>query len=106
MLIPGALPTRHAMRVLLATDGSNGAQAAAKMLAALPFEADSEIHILAVTEPATQNRVNEIHAFAREALSHCSASLRFSTHGGNPADVILNTAEETGAELIAVGASG
>ena len=94
------------MRVLLATDGSNGAQAAAKMLAGLPFEADSEIHILAVTEAAAQNRVAEIQAAAREALSHSSAALRFSTHAGSPADVILNVAEESGAELIVVGASG
>jgi nucleotide-binding universal stress UspA family protein len=94
------------MRVLLATDGSNGAQAAAKMLAGLPFESSSEIHVLAVCDAATQSRVTDIHASAREALSHSSAALRCSSRGGNPADVILTVAEETGAELIVVGASG
>src|SRR5688500_9858525 len=94
------------MRVLLATDGSNGAQAASKMLSSLPFEADSEINVLAVTDAATQNRVAEIHASAREAQPHSRGSLRFSTRPGNPSNVILNVAEGTRTELIVVGASG
>jgi nucleotide-binding universal stress UspA family protein len=99
------------MRILYATDGSAGALAAAQLLVLLPLETDSQLTILTVTQPTLMPPEEEAEGqeatkISQSILSHSRARLRTQVRQGNPAEEILQAAEEQSTDLIVVGSSG
>ena len=120
------------LKVLFATDGSVHSAGAGKMLASLPFPADSELTVLHVLTTAFEDiperyvmeisdRIKKIVADARERELKTSKEIiessaapleaRFSkieklSMFGDPATEILNVARSSKADIIAVGTSG
>jgi nucleotide-binding universal stress UspA family protein len=111
------------MRILLATDGSDGARAATEYLAAFPLPADAEIRVLsAVLVPAWPPavdlpRVREMNEALRDAAREVTTEARDRLAGrwlavatqvvdGEPRTVIREAAEALPADLVVVGARG
>ena len=114
------------MKILLATDGSDCASAAAKSIAGRPWTKASEIKVLGVADivlPAMEPWYGEPGLFMRlhkEALEHeqeataeaakivSSTGLTVSTAvlSGNPKAVIVDEAKDWQADLIVVGSYG
>src|SRR6056297_373888 len=112
------------MRVLLATDGSDCAIGAAKVLRELNFRSDLELDVLMVTYiPETfsagriqpwypewqqheDKRVAEHQAFIAELFAARCASPKFSHRTGSVAHEILEEAKAFEADLIVMGARG
>jgi nucleotide-binding universal stress UspA family protein len=114
------------MKVLLATDGSDCARAAAKSIAGRPWTKGSEIKVLGVADiilPAMEPWYGEPGLFMRlqkEAIEHeqeataeaakivSSTGLTVSTAvlSGNPKAVIVDEAKDWQADLIVVGSYG
>jgi nucleotide-binding universal stress UspA family protein len=112
---------RRAMRVVFATDGSDGAAAAATWLAAFPLPAEARALVLAAPElPPSALDVPNVRDFkralldeARTVVGSAAATLRprFRTLetrviAGDPREVIVRTAEDWDADLVVVGARG
>jgi len=119
------------MKMILATDGSEYSEAAAREVARLGIPAGSEVRIVSVAEtpqhvitgvpyPVPLN-VGDLEAAVRErataAVARAEAILRGGASGGqitiatkvlsgSPKQVIVEEAEEFGADLIVVGACG
>jgi len=93
------------MRILYATDGSQGALNGARFLAALPLW-DCTLSILTVVKDGGVRDGEAALASAREALSHSTAGLETEVRFGNPMEQILHAAEEHPTDLIVLGASG
>ena len=120
------------MKVLLATDGSDSAHATAELLASMPFHPDTEFLILSVSYSAFSDipeqftmgisdkikedvaRIKTIEyekAYQIMEQSKAILSKRFAhTEGlirvGDPSIEILNAAERSHADIIAVGCRG
>jgi nucleotide-binding universal stress UspA family protein len=118
------------MKILLATDGSDCSKAAVQAVAARPWPKGSEIRVISAMEypyvPTTETWVlpesyfNEIEEATKaqaetavkeavETLKSGTASgLEFSTEvkSGSAKDVILDEAENWGADLIILGSHG
>ncbi len=105
------------MRILYATDGSAGAQAAGCFLAALPFTADTHLHIITATNPKASSDSYDSPAFATTILTAMRATLSSFPGGVTTATVtggsthtiseaILAAASDFRADLIVLGASG
>ena len=109
------------MRVLLATDGSDDARAAAAWLSQFPLPGGSELRVVsAVTRPASTLDVRPVQAFlisltaeAERAADAARAARapRFQTVDtqvaeGDARDVILRAAAAWPADLIVLGARG
>ncbi len=95
------------MRILYATDGSKAGIAGAELLATLPLEPDWTVTVLTVTAPdAPEAAADRVLEGARQALSHCTASLETAVRHGNPATEILHAAEEHPTGLIVLGHQG
>jgi nucleotide-binding universal stress UspA family protein len=109
------------MRVLLATDGSSDAKAAAQWLDHLPLPADREVLVVTVINtplmPAVPEVAGELHsaliAEARRLADDSAADLvrpGSSATGrvveGDPRDEIVAAAKSWGADLIVLGARG
>jgi nucleotide-binding universal stress UspA family protein len=94
------------MRILYVTDGSTGALAGAALLNRLPLDTDWRITILTVVSRDEPGQGQAALTSAREALSHCTASLETRVRHGHPAEEILREAEEHPTELVVVGAQG
>jgi nucleotide-binding universal stress UspA family protein len=94
------------MRILYATDGSEGALAAAPLLNSLPLDEDCELVILTVVPPGDEAKGQAAVTTTRDALSHCTAGLTPLIRHGHVADTILRTAEEHPTSLIVVGSRG
>jgi nucleotide-binding universal stress UspA family protein len=120
------------LKILYATDGSEYALAAGKLLARIPFPTDSEVTILHAAGSSfadiperyyleIADRVKEIAAKitemeyrraegimndARGCLEGKFAKMSDLVRSGDPAEVILNAAGSMGADIIALGSSG
>ena len=109
------------MRVLLATDGSDDAQAAAACLAGFPLPEDTTVHVVTVAaltpssldistvRDFTASLRHEAHAVANAAAAVLAK--RFRTVEalvleGDPREQLVRAAEEWPADLIVVGARG
>jgi nucleotide-binding universal stress UspA family protein len=109
------------LRVLLATDGSKDARAAAEFLREFPLPETAEILVLTVVDlPATTLDVPPVREFmatlraeghravdeARAALGPRGARVTERVAEGHPRAEILRALEEWGADLVVVGARG
>jgi nucleotide-binding universal stress UspA family protein len=128
------LASAYRMKILLATDGSDGAMAAVKSLAARPWPAGSKIKIISVVEliaPGTEMNAasssaiypvslldeiwNDARVRAREAVADAKKKLEAAgmkiidgaeTPEGDPRSVLLEKANEWDADLIVLGSHG
>lgn len=113
----------HGLRIVLATDGSADAAAAVSLISALALRPADEITVIAVVppmpvlgaelEPPHGTAAPSLSDAARLIVEETAAQLRQrgmtarpETRIGNPAEEILVCAEETHADLIALGAKG
>jgi nucleotide-binding universal stress UspA family protein len=94
------------MHILYATDGSEGALAAARWLAPLPLGLDDQVTLLTVVSPQDATDGQAALDAARELLSHSTAGLSTQVRAGNPAEAILQVAEEHPTDLLVVGSRG
>jgi len=106
-------PNRLTMHILYATDGSEGATAAARLLAALPLDTDTTVTILTVAADARDADDNAVREMAEDVVSAAAGALGHSTAGlgrqvrrGRPAAEILRAAEERPTDLIVLGSHG
>ena len=101
-------PNRLPMHILYATDGSEGATAAARLLAALPLDTDTTVTILTVAADARDADDNAVREMAEDVVSAAAGALGHSTAGlgrqvrrGRPAAEILRAPESLGIMSIA-----
>ena len=107
------------MNVLLATDGSKSAEAAANLLKRLPLPATTELTLLTVSPKLDQASVNRespskvMTAHEDELLAQESArfddtgwKVRTITREGHAAHEIIEAASALGTSLVVVGAKG
>lgn len=94
------------MQILYATDGSPGAQVGATFLAQLPLAATDTIIILTTLPTIDGGDGRAALEQAHATLAGTGARLEPVAHRGHPAETILATAEQSGAELIVVGWKG
>jgi nucleotide-binding universal stress UspA family protein len=101
------------MRILYATDGSEGALAAARLLGGLQHRRDTHVHILAVLGHDDPADGGVIFDAARAALAHFPGHVTTAltrAHGtpgtGEVAEQVLLAADILGADLIALGTRG
>jgi nucleotide-binding universal stress UspA family protein len=100
------------MRILYATDGSEGGLSPARFLASLPHHRDVHVHIITVLEADAQDDGSAGLAAAEAALGEfpghvTTATARtYSNSTAEVVDVLLYTADYVNADLVAVGASG
>lgn len=109
------------MRVLLATDGSDDAQAAAAWLAGFALPDDTTVRVMTVAAvapssldiPTVRDFQASLHQEARAVVDGTCAALarRFRTveahvQEGDPREVLVRAAEEWPADLVVVGARG
>jgi nucleotide-binding universal stress UspA family protein len=128
----GSEPVRKAMKILLATDGSECSNQAARSIAERPWPAGSEVRVLSVVEPKvslfeaafepplldtetiehlradSMKQAQDAVLAAREILASAGlpASESISVLLDGPKHVILQEASEWGADLIVVGSHG
>ena len=94
------------MRILYATDGSNGAQIAADLLASLPLAPDCQVMVLTVVPHHEEDHARAVLAAVCDTLRHSTSHLSPLTLRGDPAEAILEVAEEKQVDLIVVGTRG
>jgi nucleotide-binding universal stress UspA family protein len=94
------------MNILLATDGSSGALAAAQLLAALPLDTDCRLTLVTVVSSAGEADGHAALATTCATLNHCPASLETHVVHGHPVEEILRATEAHRTDLLVVGASG
>jgi nucleotide-binding universal stress UspA family protein len=94
------------MRILYATDGSRGAQAAADLLVSLPLDSDCQVMVLTVVPHYEEDHARAILAAARDTLRHAACDIATLTRRGDPAEAILRVAEEHPIDLVVVGTRG
>ena len=119
-------PRRTAMKILLATDGSECSQLAARSIAERPWPAGTEFRVVSVPElsaPVLQmishsamdklrcdamKRAEDAEAAAEEVLADASLaeSGTVAASAATPQEIILQNAEEWGANLIVCGSHG
>ncbi len=95
------------MKILYATDGSEHSLATADLLSLIPFADDAEVTVLNVT--GTNESVMESERIAQEAANRLGKrfkNIHVQLKSGTPSSEILKAAEETQADLIAVGCRG
>ena len=86
----GTPKRKTTVNILYATDGSEGALAAAHFLARLPLAADCQIHLLTVIEvDGGEAEANDIVARTREALGETRARVSTRLRRGDAAQQIL-----------------
>ena len=109
------------MRVLLATDGSGDARAAAEWLRHLPLPLDRDVMVVTVVDPpllpgipaVTGDMRARIVADARSLAEETALGLSTTGHTatarvaeGDPREEIVEAAKEFGADLVVLGARG
>ncbi len=103
------------MRILLATDGSEAAQAAGRWLTLLPLPAETELLVVTAAAPASATsaerealwtEAGEVAEAARGTIAQRWPAAEARVVEGDPRPVVLRVAEEWRAELIVLGARG
>ena len=99
------------MRILYATDGSEGALAGAWLLSQLVLTAGSQVEILAVFGPGEDERREAALEATREALGPAAEAIttesRMGSNGTGPVvEQIVEAAEAMTADMIVVGTRG
>ncbi len=113
------------MRILLAHDGSDGAETALRLVASLPRPTPSTVHAVRVIEPLYDlfgmptvdvGRADTTFGAGETALANLEAQLgdlaaddltvESNVVIGRPASVIVKVAASTGADVIAMGSRG
>jgi nucleotide-binding universal stress UspA family protein len=101
------------MNILYATDGSEGALAAGRFLAGLPFGSNDYIHIVTVVDRDRKESLAKGErqlAAAQEALNGFPGRITTATETADStsevAETLLWAADYLGADLIAIGARG
>jgi nucleotide-binding universal stress UspA family protein len=93
--------------IVVGTDGSETAQRAVAAAADLARLAGAELELVSTYEPVNPREdVDATLADAVERLEGSGLVVRTHTREGDPADAILDVAEERGADLIVVGNKG
>jgi nucleotide-binding universal stress UspA family protein len=93
--------------IVVGTDGSETAQRAVAAAADLARLAGAALELVSTYEPANPREdVDATLADAVERLEGSGLVVRTHTREGDPADAILDVAEEQGADLIVVGNKG
>ena len=114
-------------RIVVGTDGSETAQLAVREAAELARQTGAELDLVSAYEPVPQSRLRseqmeapddiahtvgpreDVDAILREAAAEVEAAgvkVRTFARQGEPADAILDVAEEESADLIVVGNKG
>jgi nucleotide-binding universal stress UspA family protein len=113
--------------MVVGTDGSETATEAVRQATDLARRLDAKVHLVSAYEPVSQGRLNEerrqvpedvqwtinpredvTDTLERAAVGLRELGITVETHAreGDPADAILDVAEEQGADLIVVGNKG
>jgi nucleotide-binding universal stress UspA family protein len=114
-------------RIVVGTDGSDTAAEAVRHAVELAQSTGAELHVVSAFEPVPQSRLREEQAELPGDIAHAvgpnedvnvilegaagparEQGIEVRTHAreGDPADAILDVAEETKADLIVVGNKG
>ena len=100
---------QRALNILLAYDGSQHAQAAVELVRSLPLPPQSAITVLGVLIP----RESSNHAILEASIAHSIGDLEMQglivnseVMVGDPAETLINYAEELDPDLVVVGAKG
>ena len=114
-------------RIVVGTDGSDTAAEAVRHAVELAKASGAELHVVSAFEPVPRSRLREEQAEVPGDLTHAvgptedvnvvlegaagparQQGIEVQTHAreGDPADAILDVAEETKADLIVVGNKG
>lgn len=94
------------VRIVYATDGSEDALAAARLLTALPLERDSTVTVLTVADDQHAGGADQVLIATLEALRHCTAAPQTKTRTGKPAEQIVREADEAEPDLVVLGSRG
>lgn len=101
--------TNQRMKILLADDGSQHAQAAVKLVQELPLPPGSRVHVLRVFPPGQTYAVGQMERqlkHTEEQLLDSGIKTDAELMLGYPAEKIVETATEMKADLILIGAKG
>jgi nucleotide-binding universal stress UspA family protein len=101
--------TKRRMKILLADDGSQHAQAAVKLLQELPLPSKSRVHVLRAFPPGQTYAVGQMERSLKhteEQLLEQGIKADADLVLGYPAEKIIETAREMKPDLIVVGAKG
>jgi len=104
-------------RILLATDGSESASAAARLLAGLPLAAGTEILVVCAVDPfivalldrvqeGEKHRARHLVRSVEQTLERPGVKVRGDLRAGNADHQILLAAKEFNADLIVLGSRG
>lgn len=103
------------MRILLATDGSEAAQAASRWVTFLPLPAATELLVLTAAAPASAGspareallaEARDVAEAARRTVAERWPGAEARVVEGDPRPVVLRVADEWRAELVVLGARG
>ena len=96
------------MRILFATDGSEGAAAAGKLLTTLPLAPASTVTVLHVLTLTAPERYEPAHAVLEEAVEALGAlpAVEKRLRQGHAVDEIVRAATELATDLIVLGSHG
>lgn len=114
-------------KIIVGTDGSDTAKLAVSKAAGLASQVGAELHILSAYEPVPKAKLKseakdvpeeyqwmvnpreEVDKILKDAVKSVEApgvEIQKIEREGNPADVLLQYAEESGADLIVIGNKG
>jgi nucleotide-binding universal stress UspA family protein len=94
------------MRILLATDGSDGSMAAVRLVAALPLTAATRITVVSVSEKSVTGPAWQCLTEACEALRGVPGLVTTDQRHGHPAVGILEAIEQHEPDLAVLGSHG
>jgi nucleotide-binding universal stress UspA family protein len=99
--------------MVVGTDGSDTAKEAVRQAADLAKQLGSKVHVVSAYEPVPEGRLREERSQVPDDLAWMvhpreEEGVDVETHAreGDPADAILDVAEEEGVDLIVVGNKG
>ena len=94
-------------RIVVGTDGSETAKQAVREATELAKFTGATLDVVSAFEPVASSRLREERLQASEMAEEIGvANVKCHAREGDPADAILDVAEEQGADLIVVGNKG
>lgn len=102
-------PVKKRMKILLADDGSQHAQAAVRLLGELPLPPGSRVHVLRVFPPGQTFAVGQMERglkHTEELLLEAGIRADADLVLGYPAEKIVQTSKEMKPDLMVIGAKG